>query len=759
MLPEIAEVDWQAKVLQMSAFDLETYLIERGILAPRIVCGSSASIDVVTGQIRGELLDKAAAAARAKEILRTGKVIVGANIAYDLACLVVYDPDFLELIFKAFDEERVYDVQIAMALDAIAWGLLYIDPRTSMPLRDPDTGKQARYNLAVCVDLCLGRKDAKRNDDWRKRYGELDGVPIADYPPEAAQYPVDDAENTLGVAVAQVLGGGSGVKGGSPLRNLGDLPAQVETAFGLHLGAIWGMRVDQEKVRALRTKTEAAHKVYLERFTEAGFFKADKKTGEVKEDGATVKRAVIFAYDPEAGPCPDSVRGVGRFANLDVDGGGAGNCRDGKVLSPKTGKPINCKTCSGTGLNLANAPRTPTGGVRADRDALAESGSDILMAFGDNEAEKILQTYLPKFESEEIGLALRPNVIVATGRTSYDGLIQLLPQKGGLRDCCRARGAWCGCPVEYVFCSVDYGALELCTFSQVARWLFGRSVMADTINATGDPGSLHTAFAAALCGCTAEEMKVRLKAGDPVAKAYRQVAKFCNFALLGGMGAAKFCLLARKKNAGETTLADGSKVPGIRFCVMIGGRPRCGERRTTRFKDRDIPPTCVECLEIADKQLRPAWFKQWDEVRPYFDWVTRRVDMGGEFGCWGTARVRGGLDFTNGANNSFQALASDGAKYALRKLVRECYGNRDSVLWGTRPIFFVHDEIIAEIPRRNMAAAGDRMAEVMVAAMREYVPDVTIKADPTLMEYWYKEAEMVRDANGVLGIWQPGMKS
>ncbi len=384
-----------------------------------------------------------------------------------------------------------------------------------------------------------------------------------------------------------------------------------------------------------------------------------------------------------------------------------------------------------------------------------ESGDPDLMAFGESEAEKVRDTYLPFLESGlDRPITLRPNVLVASFRTSYDGLIQLLPREGGVRECIRARGAWSGSPIDYVFCSVDYAALELCTLAQVCYWLFGRSQMMETINATGDPGSLHTAFAAHLAGKTTEEMITLVKAKDPNAVKYRQAAKAGNFGFPGGMGAAKFVLSKRKKSEGKTVAADGTEYPGIRFCILLADAERCGIEKVTAWKDRPTPPICRACVELVERELRPAWFKQWPEIKEYFAWVNARVEAGGEFPCWGTESIRGGLDFTSGANHSFQNLAATGAKYALRKVTRECYLDRSSALWGTRPIFFAHDEIVAEQPAKTAHLAGPRMSEVMVAAMKEYVPDVAIVAEPALMRAWYKAAEAVH-VDGRLVPWEP----
>ena len=52
-------------------------------------------------------------------------------------------------------------------------------------------------------------------------------------------------------------------------------------------------------------------------------------------------------------------------------------------------------------------------------------------------------------------------------------------------------------------------------------------------------------------------------------------------------------------------------------------------------------------------------------------------------------------------------------------------------------------------------AAANRLAEVMVEAMKVYIPDVKIEAEPAAMRRWYKGAEEVRDEEGRLLCWEP----
>lgn len=223
------------------------------------------------------------------------------------------------------------------------------------------------------------------------------------------------------------------------------------------------------------------------------------------------------------------------------------------------------------------------------------------------------------------------------------------------------------------------------------------------------------------------------------------------------MGAPKFVFSARKKNKGSTKAPDGFEYPGIRFCILLGNEERCGTEKIVTWKDRptNLPPLCRRCVQIADT-IRAAWFEQWPEARWYFAWVSERVgDQGrGELPCFGTDRVRGGLDFTNGANNGFQALMADAAKHAVRKVTRECFLDTNSPLFGTRPIAFIHDELIAEMPLEVAHLAGPRMAEVMVEAAREYVPDVVMKAEAALFYHWSKAAGDPVYRDGRLIPWE-----
>lgn len=440
------------------AFDTETHKIQPGLLVPPLVVASAAWWDEREQRVVGQLLAGRArfadpnrnvvdALAFFVELLESDKVIVGANIAYDMAVMAqhaaIHGRDIMPLIIRAYEEGRVYDVQIAEALHAVAIGMLGKDPRTGLPLQDPITKKRGRYSLAIVLWLVLGRMDAKANDRFRESYALLEDTPIEEWDPDARVYPVDDACNTLDIALAQVglimrpcdhvwPSGGPGSDFCShcavplsraadvtcpPRRsqsfNLHDVARQSYAALAMHLGAAWGFMVDPEAVDALEARVRASREVELEKFLACGYLRYKKVKGVSKatKNTAVVKRDVALSYGCK-GACPTC----------------AGT---GKVTSAKSGKPVGDRMCDSTGLNLDSAPcprtkgskcRTCSGkrqyavkgsgaivvckqcagqpdivpGCQTSRDAMSESGKENLIDFATfSEEAKILETYIP----------------------------------------------------------------------------------------------------------------------------------------------------------------------------------------------------------------------------------------------------------------------------------------------------------------------------------------------------------------------------
>lgn len=526
-----------------------------------------------------------------------------------------------------------------------------------------------------------------------------------------------------------------------------------------------------------------------------------KDPDDGKEDQAAVKRSLAVAYG--ASVAHRRCSGTGRVRNAtEVECRGLKErgryqgclkmtctvCK-GRGTIWKYGNEVTCKNvfdeadpeklitegCDGTGFDLNTVPLLPRSkkdGVKTDRDAKMESGNDDLSDYGENEADKALTTYLPYLRKGiHAPLDLQPNSLVASGRCSY-GTIHQFPRKGGLRECVRARGEWCGVPVEYCLCSTDYAAGELCSLAQVTYWYEGQSRMLELINETRDPGSLHTMIAAQMLGTTLEDVKARIKAGDQQAKDFRQASKPASFGFPGGLGSATLVLTSRRKNAGMTTGPDGHEYAGIRFCILIAGAERCGVEKVIEWNRKECPPVCKACVKAVEEMLKPTFFKTYPEVKRYLDRISGMVrgDRHIPAPAWNAARkevevlrLRGKCGYTDGANQGFQGLLADIFKRAFCRMTREGYlgikadGSPSPLAGGRFPVG-LHDEPLAELIRRTAHLSAPRIAEIMMECGTELAPDVYWKAEPALMLRWYKEAEPVY-SNGILVPWEPKAKA
>ena len=769
--------------------DYETAKFGVGRLAPKIIAGSMS--EIVSGKIQACILpDREACLRCAEEVLRSKNIWVGANTAFDLACAAAANESLLPLIFQAIRDHRVYDVLIAQALDAIAGGHLNVDPRTGSDLRKPGGGKIVkRYSLDVCVDLVLGRTNAKERDTWRTSYALLDGISVDRWPEEARQYMLDDALNELEVAVRQVTGWLRGpidppgvpeedLERG-PARNLGNLSAQVEAAFCLHLGAAWGLRTELSRVEKLALEVEEKHREAVRRFQKLGWIRPNGT-----EDQAAVKRAVALAYGA-SGTCSRCqgrgvVRGVkqepcrgakirGRYQGC---GGPVCSLCEGTKIIEKLGGESTCWArdggCDGTKLHLSTAPmlpRTDKGGVKTDRDASMESGDEDISDYADNVFEKIRSTYVPYLRRGiDRPIHFSPNALVASGRASYDTVHQI-PRKGGVRECFCARP---GC----VLCSTDYASGELCTLGQVCLWIVKHSRMVDIINETKDPGSLHTFLASKMLGVSFDEAIHRIAANEKQMQDFRQAAKVADFGFGGGMGSVTFVLSSRKQNSGVTKLPDGSEMAGIRYCILVGGADYCGKEKIMEWNGRDVPPVCAGCVDVVHHLIRPAFFEAYPEVKEYHDWVAERIDLGEPALClvWNpekgeidVVRRRGGCGFSDMANNGFQALLADIFKKAYCEMTREAYlgvkaDGSPSPLAGARFPIGLHDEPIAEILEETAHVSAPRISEIMEAAGRSLAPDVFWRAEPAIAKFWSKSMAPVY-RGGKLVLWEPQAKA
>ncbi len=343
------------------------------------------------------------------------------------------------------------------------------------------------------------------------------------------------------------------------------------------------------------------------------------------------------------------------------------------------------------------------GNVSTEADVLEESGDPVLEALAERGGyEKILTTYIPALrKGERYALNAFWNVLVSSTRTSCgDPNLQNPPRKRGVRECIIAR-------IGKVLCSVDFDTVELRALANFCEETFGYSAMADAIREGKD---LHSKFGARLGKVSYEELEAGKKK-EPF-KGKRDLAKAFNFGRPGGMGDERFQITAKKQN--------------------------------------DLVLTLEEIAEYTDE-----WRAEFPEMKDFFRYCKRLTAQGeATVKTPGSGTLRGGCSYTATANQHFQGPVAFGAKKALFSVSWESYVDHGTALFGSRPALFVHDEIIAEMSRKNAAAAAARMAEVMVREMQSVFAIVPITASPALMYRWSKSADAAYDDAGTLIPWE-----
>lgn len=704
--------------------DCETHLITPADQAPKIVCVAIADDTSST------LLPAAAGADAFLQVLRDPTArIVGAHIAYDIRCLIRHFADLgFDLhaeVFDAYRAGRISDILVREALFAIGNGTLglYPDGR-QLP------GGRKRYSLEICTQIHCPTIVPKENDTYRLRYAEFDGVPIKDWPWEARQYPIDDVETTRAVWISQVERAAKSPYG----DNMQFDAFQAYAAFCLDLGGSRGWQINPAKVAALKTRYEKL-KEHPEVLQAVGVVDAaGKKNAKVvkrmlaQHHGCTLECSICTGWGFTATQEP--------------------RARGGGFKKPQL---KSCKPCDGTGYYLEESltlPRTSGGakgvrGISATRDALNETDDPILTEFADySSGDKILQTYVPILERAAEGGALvaKANVLLATGRVSFESIMQTFPRKAGARECAEARDG-------YVVISIDYAGIEMVAWAYVCKTLLGYSDLAEAINADADAHSIVGSLIAAVP--LAEFLKHKKGKYEPI----RTASKALNFGKPGGMGSPTFVLQKRKEDY-TTKTKSGREYDGIRFCILVDGADACGTSKSFEWKGRPIEPVCTHCLEVVERITKTGWREAWSEADAYLKLIGEMAAKSDKATAL-TGLVRGGMNYTAMANFFFQSLAAQGAKQALCEISYECYCVPESPLYGSRPLVFAHDEILAELPEGKFREAAKRMEQIMVREMNKVIPGLLVKAEPAIMKTWSKKAEAVYDEKGELQIWHP----
>lgn len=701
------------------AFDFETALIAPAKLAPEPAC--------MTWQRPGcsPAIEDAESARRWMRIAlaQPDQIFIGANVAFDMAVMCEAWPEIRPLVFRAYDEDRVTDVQIRDRLLNIASGTY---------MGRFSTGGvfiKHRYDLAELAKRRAGIELTK--DEWRLSYGEFIGIPLVEWhahapkvqararetlaaleaewaavkpkdvpkevtkrleglremvagdPRRCTEYPLDDARATLAVYLKQE----------EHVEFLSDQFNQTRAYFALYLGSAWGIRTDVRGVEILERETRAAYEETKAELIEAGLVRPNgvRDTKAAKrlmlevcaEQGLVLRRT--DGHTESTGKCC-------KFDGTEVPDG-ADECEDHVCLDAEACEATDHPTLIsyaefGTLTKvLSNDVKSLSGGVEYPihtRYGLAETGRTT------SSKQELLKEYSMN--------------------------IQNLRRREGIREAFVPRPG-------KVFADADYPQLESYAWAQFCLARLGVSKLAEALNAGLDS---HLMLTATMLGVPYDVVEQNYRDGDPEVEDLRQLAKVGNYGFPGGMGA-------------KTMLASAKKQLKREVVQRLG--------------------LDLERMVL----LRDQWKETWDEAQLYLDYIrglgpAYPARFSATVESLYTKRYRGGVSYCAACNSGFQALGSDCAKRALWLVAKAQYVEPESPLFNTRTVAFVHDELVLEVNDGPSAHdAAQRLADLMAEGANVYLPDVPIpraKIKPLLMRRWSKKAKPVYDASGRLTPWE-----
>lgn len=487
-----------------ACFDVETFLIEKGRLVPPFVVLGWTTKDDATGESRqggithrdetwGDdvgVIDGGAPTVAStvrwlfNEVRRRDGLFINQNVPFDFAVMAEFFrergtyPDFLDDVFRLYDEKRVRDTMLNEQLMDVAEGCLGLDFSKVTAKGNPS---KKYYSLAALAKNYL--KFDMDKTTWRTGYDKLYNVPLAEWPEGAKDYVILDTEVVLDVFRQQLLRAGA--------DHIPDSENQPRFAWALHLMSAWGIRTDGAAASVFKAELEARLKVLSVDLVEHGFMRA-----EGSRDMAKIKKAIEDAYVV-----------VGKEA-------------------PKTDKD-NTITDADT--------------IRDVVELLPDKSEyKILRKLSDHQStQKLLTTYVPVLEEgARVPINAKYTCILETGRTSCSSPnLQNLPRGDDRSELGKLskRVRECFIPRPgYVFCSCDYNALELRTLAQTCYEVVGHSSLGDSLNEGKDP---YLVFAAErLLGVSYEEAWERHLSKDKEVKFKRQVAKAVILGAPGGFG-------------------------------------------------------------------------------------------------------------------------------------------------------------------------------------------------------------------------------
>jgi DNA polymerase-1 len=683
--------------------DSETGLIQAGNLTPPLVCVSIATRDPAGTGFVTSLHDAVDGISMyEKMIIDPALLLVIHNGPFDLGVACNERPSLIFDVFDAIDAGRAVCTIVIQKLIDIALGMRKFR-------RLPNKTLKTTYGLADLIALYYNEEVVAKDDTWRKSYMLLKPFPLSRWPVNAKKYAIGDAIHHLRVFEAEQ----------SLISRMfgGYLPNQVEQQranWVLHLMSMWGIRADAEKVDYFIKHCQEEIAKMREKLYDTCI-----RCGELRKDHNDIA-------------CASKPREKG-----DVDPVGFKNTGIFRVEGHKFIRTMEAirlrviESCNRRGVAVPMTdPSTkfPAGQVQTDKDTLQLCDDDPHLAVL---AEQMtFAKHLGQWGPVLRAAVLRPvccryEVLVETGRTASSGSegqegtnIQNPPRKGDVRPAIIPRDG-------NVLCSTDADTIELRAQAQNCIEIVGWSKMADAIIDQFQNGGpdLHERLGGNLVSVPATELRERRKAGDAEMIDARQFSKIPGFGLWGGLGAETLVSYAAAQLSREQH------------------RKWFGVTREEQLK--------------KGQWIRDVWFETWPEARYYFEKVGHMIDRKKGYGIVQqlmSMRIRGEVRFTAAANGFFQGRVADAEKEILWRLGVECYTGRETnpdgstsrraaVLWGSRPVMFLHDEPILEHPEASADERAERQRIIVVETLSKWMPAIPCTSSAVLTRRWHKGAE------------------
>jgi hypothetical protein len=708
------------------ALDFETLPFGPSNLAPRPICvsvddGDGNGLVVASCEPDFEPLIEHAL---------KSSMLVTANGCFDLCVILAHLPQLSDLVWDALLQDRVTDVQIREKLLVLA-----------------DTGdlefaflpngakKKLLYSLAALEQKYLGvdrTADKEDEDSWRSNYSALEGVPASDYPADAYEYSLLDSRYCLEVFKHQQ-------KTDNPMA-LRTQFLRMRMSVALQLNSCWGFPIDRQKVEKMTSELgEKFDEKNFDRLVKSGILRPSEPAVPYTRQHA---RAVeVLGEEPmDWAPHVERLQALGiKFKQPKAASYNTTMLRElVKQTSEAFDIPIRWTD------NEDNPQVSYSEEVQVDLEGLDPTFDQFIER---NKIQKLVTTELPRMAQAD-RVHPKYNVMVRTGRTSSFGNRKTdkdppYPAVNIQQIDPRIRPAYIA-DQGRVICSIDYSFIELVSAAQRCFSLFGQSKLRDLINAGSDP---HAYLGAVI----AREMdpERRYQWPDSPDDAYKA-----------------FVALKKTDNDYYKHFRGLAKPTGLGFPGGLGARTFVGYAKKTFGVDLlKIAGSMEAAFEMA-RHLKDIWLDLFPEFRAYFEWVTTQcVDVE-----WSTPEdrryqystrkglIRRNCVYTAATNGcALQSDTAEGAGISLFSLALAMHDSRlQSPLLGCHQLAFVHDEVLLDFPEdAYMHDRAYAAADLMVAGMREVMPDVTVTANPCLMRVWDKRAEPVFDNNKRLTIWTP----